>query len=53
MPENDEYSAKETTKRMEDAIRRAMNSPHKPHAAPAKSAKKKTVKRRPSKPKSV
>lgn len=30
---NDEYGDKEATKRMEDALRRALNTPHKPNQA--------------------
>ena len=29
----DQYSEKDTTKRMDDALRRALNTPPKPHAA--------------------
>jgi hypothetical protein len=38
--ENEEFSEAETRKRMDDAVRRALATPHKPHA-PLK-AKKKT-----------
>lgn len=46
-PETEQFSDGETKKRMEDAIRRAMNTPHEPHAKrPAKAAPKR--KRKPS-----
>lgn len=48
--DSDEYSDKEATKRMADAVRRALNTPHKPNEAfVAKKAKSKTPKRRKSK----
>ena len=28
---DDQYSEKDTAKRMDDALRRALNTPHKPH----------------------
>lgn len=41
----DQYSEKETEKRMNDALRRALNTPHKPHTD-VKAKKAKSPKRR-------
>jgi hypothetical protein len=49
-PTDDSYDANETKQRMEAAIRKALNTPHKPHATPKKKPKSK---RRPTKPKSA
>jgi hypothetical protein len=48
-PKNEEFSAAETEKRMSDAIRRALATPHKPHSK----IKKKAKGRHPAKPKSA
>ena len=45
--DRDQYGDKETTKRMNDALRRALTTPHKPNQAfVGKKAKPKPAKRR-------
>lgn len=41
--ENDEYSDQEATQRMRDAVRRALNTPHKPHSESLSKRKQKKL----------
>lgn len=47
----DQYSEKETAKRMDDALRRALTSPHKPHAPLKAKPKASRASAKPSSPK--
>ena len=47
----DQYSEKDTKKRMDDALRRAMNTPPKPHAAMKSKPKVSRASSKPSSPK--
>jgi len=44
----DQYSEEEATRRMNEALKRALSMPPKPHKPPTKRAKKKRSTRRPT-----